>query len=259
MTKQNEIKKPWGLQLLIYAFLIAPFGNIALTAAVLGITDWYKPHVYIQILANIQTLDYLWLGLIFTSGVLLTARHKTAWLVAISALSATVLINLRNLFELFHSNSASTFAVSQVFLSLVATSAVGVIFFYFRYPYLDRRATLFGFAGRVDVKIPSVIHFSSESLQTKCESVSITGARFKIKDSDTKHPENESLSVQFSAEELEIKAHVVQHSDGVLRVKFVNMTSVQKSKLIRMVKKHRHVGQKKNHSLGETVPVKWAS
>jgi len=259
MTKKNEIKKPWGLQLLIYAFLIAPFGNIALTAAVLGIANWYHPRIYLQIISNIQSLDYLWLGLIFISGVLLTARHKTAWIFAITALSATVLINLRNLFELVNSNAASNIAISQVFFSLIATSAVGVIFFYFRYPYLDRRATLFGFAGRVDVKLSSVIHFSSESLQTKCDSISITGARFIIKSSDTKHVENESLSVQFSAEELEMKGVVVQHTEDILRVKFVEMSAEQKSKLIRMVKKHRQVGQKKHYKSQDIIPSKIAS
>ena len=259
MTKQNEIKKPWGLQLLIYSFLIAPFGNIAMTAVVLGIVDWYKPRVYLQIASNIQTADLLWLGLIFTSGVLLMARHKTAWIVAIGTLSATLLINLKNLVELINSQSASNLAISQVFLSLVATSAVGAIFFFFRYPYLDRRATLFGFSGRVDVKIPSMVHFSSESLQTKCDSISITGARFTIKDSDSKHVENESLSVRFSAEELEIKAVVVQHANITLRVKFVEMTSDQKSKLIRMIKKNRHVGQNKNFNSNEINPSQKAS
>lgn len=259
MTKKNEIKKPWGLQLIIYSFLIAPFGNIAMTAAVLGIADWYKPEVYLHIMANIQVLDYLWLGFIFASGVLLMARHKTAWIVAVTVLSATVLINVRNLVELMNSTSASPFAISQLLISLLATSAVGVIFFYFRYPYLDRRATLFGFASRVDVKIPSVIHFSSESFQTKCDSISITGARFTIKSPDSKHVENESLSVQFSAEELEIKAVVVQHTNDVLSVKFIEMTSDQKSKLIRMVKTHRNVGQKKDLNSNETIPSKIAS
>ena len=130
MDKKNEIKKPFALQFLIYSFLLAPIGNIAMTAATLGIVDWYTPSVFFEIIKEVQTLDYVWLGLIFFSGVLLMIRHKTAWLVAITGLAFTICINIINLVELVQAGSPSVLASAQIVVSLLTTLAVSIIFFY---------------------------------------------------------------------------------------------------------------------------------
>ncbi len=241
MDKKQEIKKPFALQVLIYSFLLAPFGNIAMTAATLGIVDWYRPAIFYEILTNVQTLDYVWLGLIFLSGVLLMVRHKTAWLVAITALVFTVCINIINLIEILQTGSPSLMASAQIMVSLLTTLAVSIIFFYFRYPYLDRRATLLGFAARVNVIIPCRIQARSIEYSTDCISLSVTGARFQAdKMSALLLPEDE-LELSFSDQDLKLKAVVVESTEEFLRIKFSSVALIQKSKLKDLIKSSKHL------------------
>lgn len=241
MDKKQEIKKPFALQALIYSFLLAPFGNIAMTAATLGIIDWYKPAIFSAILTDVQTLDYIWLGLVFLSGVLLMIRHRTAWLVAITSLAFTICINLINLIELFQTGSASLMASMQITVSLFTTLAVSIIFFYFRYPYLDRRATLFGFAARVNVNIPCRIQSAVIEYSTDCISLSVTGARFQADKMSTLLQPEHKLELSFSDQDLKLKAVVIESTEEFLRIKFSSMTLIQKSKLKDLIKSSNEV------------------
>ena len=235
--KVSRLKKPFLLEVIIYSFLIAPFGNLLTTAALTGREDWYHPRVWVFILQNSPVIDFVWLGSIFAAGILLTLRHRTAWLVAISSLSLTFLINFRNLYQLSSLNSLSAIHLSQILVSLLTTSLVGVLFFYYRYPYLDRRVTLFGFADRVDLKESCHIQLQSSQIQIHCVSLSLTGARFELDQALPLFSNDDTMSIYFDNHKLEVTAVAVQHEVPILRVRFVNLSFAQKLSLKRLMEK----------------------
>lgn len=242
MAKTGEIKNPFLLRVLIYSFLVAPFGNIALTAISLGIKDWYEPRVFLNIITHIQEFDLAWLGLIFIVGVLLTTRHRTAWTSSIVVLLLSVLINVRNFVHIINSSQLAKAYLLQTSFSMIVTISVAGLFYYFRYPYLDRRATLLGFAPRFDVRIPS--HLSSYYLKADCEcqSLSISGARFVLENNPLNLNIGDEVQILLADLPEKFQATVVEHSNLILRLRFIDLSSAQKGQLIQLAKDH-HQGK----------------
>lgn len=240
MPKTHEIKNPLILRVLIYSFLVAPFGNIALTAISLGIKNWYNPQVFFNIITHVEDLDLVWLSLILVAGVLLTTRHRTAWMVSMSVLSLTVLINIRNFVLLMQSNLVVKSALMQTSASMLITLSVGTLFYYFRYPYLDRRTTLLGFATRFDVHIPTQILDGDLTLDCECQSISISGARLAFDDESFNFKVGDVLKIRFANYEDTLATTVVEFSENILRIQFMELDSKQKGQLVQLAKDYHH-------------------
>ncbi|WP_413942625.1 PilZ domain-containing protein [Bdellovibrio sp. HCB-162] len=218
---QAELKRPTGVFLLAFLFILAPLGNLLISFAGSGVSGWYEPSVLFAFLQSVSTLDWLWLSLLFLTGVLLFRPHKTSWSLAIVSLSLVLLINAYRFFshDLSHEGS---FAQWQLVFSSLVTIAILILAFYFRFPYLDRRARwLFPTAHRYEFRTPVNI-VGQDIFEGVTESISIAGTRVLLKrDMEGTSKELKYVDVIFpKIRNIKVKARVVEYRDNVLRLKF---------------------------------------
>ncbi len=135
----TPLKKPTGVYLIAILFLLAPIGNILISFAGSGVGNWYNPNVFIPFLQTIPGLDWLWLALLFITGILLFRPHKLTWSLAIIILLVVLSINAYRVFNIDQNSIDPTFLKVFSVLAVICTLSVLVISAYFRFPYLDRR------------------------------------------------------------------------------------------------------------------------
>lgn len=135
----TTLKKPTGVYLIALLFILAPFGNILISFAGSGVSGWYTPNVLIPFLESIPGLDWLWLGLLFITGVLLFRPHKLTWSLAMIALMTVLIINAYRVFNIDQNSIDPKFLKVFSVLAIICTLSLLVIAAYFRFPYLDRR------------------------------------------------------------------------------------------------------------------------
>lgn len=135
----STLKKPTGVYLIAILFILAPIGNILISFAGSGVTGWYNPNVMIPFLSSIPRLDWLWLGLLFLTGILLFRPHKLTWSLAMFTLMLVLLINAYRVFNIDQNSIDPNFLKVFSVLAIVCTLSLLVISTYFRFPYLDRR------------------------------------------------------------------------------------------------------------------------
>jgi hypothetical protein len=133
------LKKPTGVFLIALVFILAPFGNLIISFAGSGVSNWYNFNVIIPFLRSVPGLDWLWLGLLLLTGILLLRPHKLTWSLAIVTLLLVLIINTYRLFNVDQNSIDPHFL--KIFSGLAALCTLGllVIAAYFRFPYLDRR------------------------------------------------------------------------------------------------------------------------
>ena len=219
------LKRPFGLVLLALFFILAPVGNILISYMLSGLGSWREPWQIIGLLQNISALDWAWLCLVFITGVSLLIAHKTAWTLALTSLVIVLAINGYravnppagvNLDYLYY----------QLGLSSVVTLSALVIAFYFRYPYLDRRANWFSVtAQRHTLRTPVQI-VAQDIFSGVTESISISGARVLVqRDMGPLTADLQNLDVIFpDIRQLRITAEVVQYAENTLRLKFKSLS-----------------------------------
>jgi hypothetical protein len=226
MTQQIHLKKPTGVLILACLFLIAPFGNLLISFAGSGVKDWYNPSVMFGFVSTVSMLDWCWLSLLFITGLFLLRPHKTSWSLAIITLLVVLGINTYRAYSGTLGRSGD-FVKWQLGISFVVTLVVLVIAFYFRFPYLDRRAQwLFPTAHRFEIKTPADV-VAQEIFEGVTESLSHSGARILLK----RHLEGAAQDLNFvdiifpAIRNLKIKARIIEYDSNVLRVKFKDMSS----------------------------------
>jgi hypothetical protein len=133
------LKKPIGIYLLALLFLLSPLGNILISFAGSGVSNWYDPSVFVPFLNTIPVLDWAWLVLLFVTGLLLFKAHKLSWSLAIGTLILVLLINVYRIYFVDTNSIDPQFLKIFSVISVLCTMGVLVISFYFRFPYLDRR------------------------------------------------------------------------------------------------------------------------
>ena len=152
--QSTTLKKPFGVYALALLFILAPLGNILISFAGSGVENWYSPSIFFVFLESIPLADWAWLILTFVTGCLLFVQHKTAWSLAV--LSLLVVLGI-NAYRAFNPGDVASveFLKWQIVISMLVTLAVLVLAFYFRFPYLDRRAQwFFPTAHRWDLRTP---------------------------------------------------------------------------------------------------------
>jgi hypothetical protein len=134
-----QLKKPIGIYFLAILFLLAPFGNILISFAGSGVSNWYDPTIFIPFLQTIPLWDWAWLGLLFITGLLLFKAHKLSWTIAIGTLLLILGINVSRIYFVDTNSIAPHFLKIFSVVAVLCTVGVLIISFYFRFPYLDRR------------------------------------------------------------------------------------------------------------------------
>ena len=135
----SQLKTPIGIYLLAILFLLAPLGNILISFAGSGVSNWYDPSVFFPFLQTIPALDWVWLVLLFMTGLLLFKAHKLSWSVAIGTLILILAINIYRIWFIDTNSIDPYFLKIFSVIAVLCTVGVLVIAFYFRFPYLDRR------------------------------------------------------------------------------------------------------------------------
>lgn len=168
-------------------------------------------------------------ALIFASGASLMIRHKSSWVAGIALAVAFVVYNLFLL--LMNPSGALPLQQTTKFLDcLLVMFIVGTVFYFFRYPYLDRRQHWFSPTGnRFMVNIPAVLN---GSIQTSTMDLSYTGARISVPEGAS-FKKGDRVSLLLSdINDLLCQAHVLNVDDGSIRVHFEG-TSASDQELIR--------------------------
>lgn len=227
-----NLKRPTGVYIIALLFLLAPLGNILISFAGSGVKNWYNPSVLTPFLLSIPAGDWVWLGLLFVTGILLFRPHKLSWSIAIGTLFLVLGVNAFRLY------SADTNSIDPVFLkvfsilAIVCTLSVLVIALYFRFPYLDRRANWFSNEKRFDVRTQVV----TEGFKGTTESISFTGCRLSF-DVPVSFKKKQIIKIKFvEISKIEIEAEVIESMEFGVRVEFDDVDPEFKQDLGRWLK-----------------------
>ena len=115
------LKKPKGVYFIAVLFLLSPIGNILISFAGSGIKNWYDFGVIMPFLQSIPALDWVWLGLLFVTGILLFRPHKLSWSIAIFMLILVLCINAYRLFNIDLNSIDPTFLKVFSISAIIAT------------------------------------------------------------------------------------------------------------------------------------------
>ncbi len=217
----TALKKPIGVYVLALLFLLAPAGNIFISFAGSGLQNWYDPSVLAAFLQSIPLLDWVWLGLLFATGILLFRPHKLSWSVAIFTLLLILFINAYRLYQVDMNSIDPVFLKVFSLLAIICTLSVLVIAFYFRFPYLDRRANWLSNLQRVDIK--TSVLCGGEAAMT--ESISTSGCLIHF-ESANHFKKNDKVNLKFAEiSNTEIQGVVVESMDRVARFEFQDLNA----------------------------------
>lgn len=221
------LKKPTGVYLIAILFLLAPLGNILISFAGSGVSNWYDFGVMIPFLESIPISEWVWLGLLFLTGILLFRPHKLSWSIAILTLLLILGLNAYRLYHVDLNSIDPTFLKVFSLLAIICTLSVLVISFYFRFPYLDRRANWLTNIKRMDIRTLVMIN----NLKSTTESLSISGCRLSF-DQHREFKIDEIVRLKFSeVSDIEIEAKVIENLQFGVRVEFTNLSGDMKNKL----------------------------
>ncbi|MFZ3229268.1 MAG: PilZ domain-containing protein [Pseudobdellovibrio sp.] len=252
----TTLKKPTGVYILAVLFLFAPLGNIIISFIGSGLSNWYQPSVFISLLQSIPTLDWLWLSLLFLTGLLLFRPHKLSWSLAIVTLTIVLAMNALRLYTVDPNSIDPLFLKIFSVLAILCTLSVLVIAFYFRFPYLDRRSTWVSTQPSADrrnsLRFTEIDRRDTLSVDAKffnirtpvtcsgakamTESLSETGARISL-DQSCQFKKNDIIQLRFSeVSEYDVKATVIEQMEFGARVEFVNASKQFKHDLSHWLK-----------------------
>lgn len=221
--------KPIGVYILAGAFVVAPLGNLILSLMISRIPGWYRSQVFLPLLKTIPVLDWLWLGSLELAGILLWFRHKTAWAMAVLSLFFVIGINL---YKLFFPPSPDLQIDSLYFLLVFSTTVIVLIIaFYFRFPYLDRRAQWFlPTAHRYDLRSPVQV-VAHDIFNGVTESISISGARIRLQqDMGESGRQLRFIDIIFpDIRNIKVTSEVVEYGENILRVRYKRLTTKERA------------------------------
>jgi hypothetical protein len=175
------------------------------------------------LLSTVAWLDWLWLSLLVITGLLLFFAHKTAWSLAVLVLLAVIGINI---YRAANAPIGVPYSPVHMIVSTLVTCAVLGLAFYFRYPYLDRRARwFFPTAHRYDLQT-NVQVVANDIFEGVTESISMSGARLRLKrDLGPQKSKLRYVDVIYTQiRNLKISCEVVEYSDNILRVRHKSLS-----------------------------------
>lgn len=216
----NAMKKPIGVYFLAIVFLLAPLGNIIISFAGSGLSNWYEPQIFIPLLKTIPSLDWAWLSLLFLTGLLLFKPHKASWTLALVTLIIVLLINVFRIFQVSDQSIDPNYLKVFSILALICTLAVLVIAFYFRFPYLDRRAGFLMNIARYEVTLPLRMQVENKDYSGKTLSLSLSGVAVELENKELELKVGGELSLKLEDMNSGLRARVVESKSGLMRLQF---------------------------------------
>lgn len=220
MTVQSSasaLKKPIGIYILALLFIIAPLGNILISFAGSGVSNWYEPSIFVAFMQTIPVWEWAWLTLLFLTGVLLFRPHKLSWSFAILTLILILCINIYRIYSTDANSINPQYLKVFSILALFCTLGVLVIAFYFRFPYLDRRANWIKNVERFDITTEVKV----DQMMAVTESISMTGCKI-ITASQYPTKAGDNISVVFAEiSSSPVKCTVVENKEKFLRLEFL--------------------------------------
>jgi hypothetical protein len=221
-TAKPTLQRPIFLQIIAVCFLLAPIGNILISFYGTGRDDWSHPSVLLIWLKTIPAFDWMWLTLTFVTGILLLIQHKTSWMIAIFNLLLILAINIYRGYttgELIDVDYS--YFKTQVAFSVMGTIAGLCVVFYFRYPYLDRRAGWFHYAlPRFNVETPIKL-MGQDVYLGKSVNLSLSGVLV-----DLERPLGPSGNMKYidvifpEVKNLKVEAQIIKYTGTQVRLKF---------------------------------------
>lgn len=230
MKKDKVLKKPWIIYILATALILAPFGNIVFTLFTLNLPSLSNVSLLVKILALVPLYDWIINGMIFISGLLLLRRHKTSWSFSILVLIGILVVN----YVKWNSGlypSETGLEKLQLASGFFVTTAVLLIAFYFRFPYLDRRSSFFFVTHRISGDWQGVLQSTDgQSVDIDIYSISMTGMGFRL----PSHAEK-NFSVGQSIEgkcstffQGQFRGQIVRKNETDCGIRFQGLTTEQK-------------------------------
>ncbi|UOF01965.1 PilZ domain-containing protein [Bdellovibrio reynosensis] len=230
---QATLKRPAGLYFIATLFVLAPIGNLLLSFSTSGLPEWYRPGWLLALLQTVSYFDWVWLSLVFITGLLLYKPHKSTWAAALITLTSVQAINIYRLLTGAFVDSEAMLEI-QLLFSIVFTAAFLAVLYYVRYPYLDRRARwFFPQTKRYQLRTPADV-LASDIYQGITESISVNGAKIRLKrDLDRSSGRLNFVDVVFpEIQNVKINAKVVQYGDNTLHLKFKQLGSKEKTYIL---------------------------
>jgi len=228
----QALKRPTGVYIIAVLFLLAPFGNILISFAGSGIKNWYSLDVLIPFIQSVPAMDWIWLSLLFITGILLFRPHKLSWSLAIFTLLLVLSINAYRLFHVDMNSIDPIFLKVFSILAIISTLSILVIAAYFRFPYLDRRADWLSTAHRLDIRTAALVN----GFKATTESISLTGCRLSF-ERPCEYKKSDMIKVKFlEISQLESQAEVIERLEFGVRVEFREASTEFKNDLERWLK-----------------------
>lgn len=217
MTQAAGLKKPVGIYILAILFILAPIGNVLLSFAGSGVNNWYEPSVFTAFLQSVPLWDWAWLILLVITGVLLFRPHKLSWSFAIFTLMLILVINALRLYTVDTNSIDPRYLKVFSALALLCTFGVLIIAFYFRFPYLDRRADWVKNIERYDFSTPVLL----ENMTCQTDSISLSGCRV-ISNEEISYKTDSTVKITLSEiYQRPITAKVIENSGRTARLEFI--------------------------------------
>lgn len=153
-------------------------------------------------------------------------RHKSSWVVGMVLCAGFVGINL---YELVFQSTAGVDPWSTTFKlmnCLLVAFIVSTVFYFFRYPYLDRRQNWMAPTGeRFKVEMTVLVN---GDMRFKTVDLSYTGARIAVDATASFQPE-QRISLQLTdINDVVCQAKIVAIHDGWMRVHFEDVSANEK-------------------------------
>lgn len=234
MKKLSE--KPVFIYVLAILFLLAPVGNIALSLFAMGIPDWYQPGRILDFAAYVSSRDRIWLGLVFFAGLNLLRARKYSWILAMVSLAVVAVFNLATSLQ---AHGTRAFQSPFTLISLIATLSIFCIFFFFRYPYLDRRDGVLFYHRRVELNFPVMI-LLDQPVKAQILNLSLSGIYIACSDGLKPFTLKIGQEIQMEFKENIFKGKVLRCTPNGYGVHFLNLSYEQKTWIGKLVKVAKH-------------------
>lgn len=233
---EQQTKMPMGVYIIGLIFLLSPLANILFSLYSSGESAWYILSNAMASIQGIYWFEWIWLSLLSLVGVLLLKNHRTSWLMAMFALTLIIFLNIYRFF--YPPAGQANFADIYLVSSVLATGAMWILAFYFRYPYIDRRSQwLMAPANRYETRT-SVQVLANDIYDGITESISISGVRVILqRDLGESQAKMRFMDILLpNIQNIKITCEVVDYTGNVLRMRFRRLHSKNRAILMSWLK-----------------------
>jgi hypothetical protein len=230
--KVFQLKKPVLVWIVGCCYLIAGPATLIQIAVFEHIAKWYDPSVWLNIFAQMSFLDQAVCAAAPVAGMSLLIQRKRSWVLAIAVLLGALVQNI-------YCIVSGEELLYPIAIPMIANSAVLIVFYYFRFPYLDRRDRIFsGLTKRYPIEMPVTIDQHKGVL---AKSISTAGCNLVFTPKQ-KLPDVNS-TVQFQIDGISFEGTIRYHHKETVGVRFIFPRRLSRSKL-RQILNHSEAANK---------------